>query len=245
MGRTRKGPQGAPRGPSLAKGMLTSPATDLGLPSSEQGAGLLNTYKAVQLAESIKTTAGAPTPTGDTLLFSRGQLTATGWPGSKKSWQIRVTNTGAQGQLVTARGRSFGPDQGIQTGSVYLADATSPEFTDDARLPNNYATFRFTVRPSANRLTASIAYQGALGGGPYAAVRMILADPRGRRAADSMPQGVGDFGSVDVRAPVPGVWTGIVFSVAAFDNGTNGKVVWRGAAQRFTQFGGVPPPPFF
>src|SRR5260370_30837704 len=151
MGRTRKGPQGAPRGPSLAKGMLTSPATDLGLPSSEQGAGLLNTYKAVQLAESIKTTAGAPTPTGDTLLFSRGQLTATGWPGSKKSWQIRVTNTGAQGKLVTAPGRSFGPDQGIETGSGYLAEATSQTFADAGTLPTNYTPFRVTVLPSANR----------------------------------------------------------------------------------------------
>jgi hypothetical protein len=237
--------RGSTPSPALVKQILTSTATDLGLPASEQGAGLLNSYKAVLLAESIKTKAGAPAPTGNTLLISRNQLAATGWPGSKKSWRIRVTNTGAQGQLVTASGQTFGPDREVQTGSVTLQDNASPQFTDSSGLPNNYAKFHFTVRPGADRLTASIAYQGVPGGDPFAPVRLILVDPHGRMAADSAPQGTGNFGAVDVRAPAPGVWTGVVFGVAGFDNGTVGTMPWRIATQRFTGFGEVRPGAFF
>jgi hypothetical protein len=241
----RRTHQGSTPGPALVKQILTSTATDLGLPASEQGAGLLNSYKAVQLAESIKTKAGAPAPTGNTLLLSRNQLAATGWPGRKKSWRIRVTNTGAHCQLVTASGQTFGPDEEVQTGSVTLEDSTSPEFTDFSGLPNNFAKFHFTVRPGAGRLTASIAYQGVPGGDPFAPIRLILIDPRGRMAADSAPQGTGNFGVVDVRAPTSGVWTGVVFGVAGFDNGTVGTMPWRVATQRFSRFGDVRPGVFF
>jgi len=233
---------GSAPSPALVKRILTSTATDLGLPANEQGAGLLNTYKAVLLAKSIKTGAGAPRPTGDTLLFSRSQLSATGWPGNRKNWQIRVTNSGARGQLVTARGRAFGADQGVQTGSVALEDSTSPEFTDDSGSLDNYAVFHFTVRPGMARLAASIAYPVEVGGSSAA---LILVDPRGRLAANSIPQGAGGFGSVDVRAPMHGVWTGVVFSVAGFDGGVNGKIPWRVATQRFTGFGQVQPRVFF
>ena len=238
----RRTHRGSTPSPALVKQILTSTATDLGLPASEQGAGLLNSYKAVLLAESIKTKAGAPRPAGDTLLFSRGQLSATRWPGTKKRWQVRVTNTGARGQHVTARGRTFGADQEVQTGSVALEDGTSPEFTDASGLSNNYAIFHFRVRPGADRLTAAIAYPGLSGGFP---VSLILVDPHGRLAADSFPQGTGNFGSVDVRAPARGVWTGVIFGVTGFDSGANGTMRWRVATQRFTRFGDVQPRVFF
>jgi hypothetical protein len=226
--------------PAVVKQILTSTATDLGLPASEQGAGLLNTYKAVLLAESIKTSQ----PVGNTLLFSRSQLTAAGLPGTSKSWQVLVTNTGTSGQLVTAAGRTFGPDQDVQTGSVALEDASSPEFIDYQGLPNNYATFHFTVRPGADRLDASIAYESQIDD-PYGEVWLTLVDPHGMFAADSLPQGAGDYGNVDVRAPVPGRWTGVVFGLTQFDSGTNGTIPWRVATQRFASFGQVSPPAFF
>jgi hypothetical protein len=233
---------GSTPSPALVKRILTSTATDLGLPANEQGAGLLNAYKAVLLAESIKTSAGAPEPTGDTLLFSPGHLSATGRAGSRKSWQIRVTNTGAHGQLVTARGRTFGADQDVHTGRVALDDSTSPEFNDAQGMTENYAVFHFTVRPGMARLAASIAYPGQFGG---FGARLILVDPRGRMAGDSVPQGVGNFGSVDVRAPARGVWTGVVTSPAGFLGGVDGKILWRVATQRFTGFGDVQPGAFF
>jgi hypothetical protein len=58
--------------PQQVKQILLSTATDLGAPAQEQGAGLLNSYQAVQLAESY----GIARRTGSTLLTSTGQLTS-------------------------------------------------------------------------------------------------------------------------------------------------------------------------
>src|ERR1019366_6520101 len=165
--------------PALVRQILVSTATDLGTPATEQGAGLLNSYKAVQLAQSIHTSDGSPSRVGATLLKSTSQLSATDAPGSSESWPVTVTNTGAFPQLVTIHGRTFGPDQNVQTGSVTLNDATSPQFANYQGLQNNYAEF---VPPGQGRLNASLAYPGNPANGNNSRVRLILIDPRGRFA---------------------------------------------------------------
>src|SRR5262249_14299565 len=157
------------------------------------------------------------------------------------SWPVRVTNTGALGQTIRVSGRTFGPAQNVQSGSLVLKDGSSPRFVGWNGVPTNYATFTFRVPRGADRLNASIAYPG----NPKKVnvrVSLILVDPRGRFAAFSLPQGVANFGNVDVREPAQGIWTGVVFGAY---RGINGSIPWRVSTQSFASFGRVVPSSLF
>jgi Subtilase family/Peptidase inhibitor I9 len=234
----RKAHHGGSPSPALVKQILTSTATDLGVPASEQGSGLLNSYKAVLLAQTLN---HGTNPAGDTLLLSSTQLNAVAAPGSTQSWDVKVTNTGVSTQVVAASGRTLGPDLNVQQGSVTLNDATSPQYVSFQGLQNNYGVFTFSVPPGQDRLFAQIAYASKPGANNNARVRLILVDPQGRFAAHSLPQGVGNYGSVDVRAPAAGTWTGVIFGIVATRGGTNGVVPWKVATQKFVPFASVSP----
>lgn len=223
--------------PEQVKLILTSSASDLGAPAVEQGAGLLNTYQAVLLAESLPgSTLGVPF--GNTIMVSTDQpLSAIGKPGSNNHWTVTIANTGANAQTVKLSGRTLGPNQNVQTGIVTLIDGTSPELVSWGGALENYTTFTFNVPPGVDRLDASLAYPP--GGG--ATVHLSLVDPQGRYAANSLPQGVSDYASVDVIAPAPGVWTGAIYSALASSGGINGTIPWQVETQNFVSFAKVTP----
>jgi hypothetical protein len=244
----RKTHSGATPAPALVKQFLLSTASDLGAPADEQGAGLVNVYKAVQLAESYHARFSLAS-LSNTLLLSSSQLNGVGNPGSSQTFTDTVTNTGGLPQIVQLSGRTFGPNQNVQSGSVTLNDSTSPQFANYQGLQNNYGVFHFNVPPGQSRLFASLAWPGNPADcllafcqvGLNARVRLILVDPLGRFAAHSLPQGPGNFGSAEVRFPAAGTWTGVIFGDTAADGGTNGTVPWQVDTQQTIPFASVTP----
>jgi hypothetical protein len=232
---------GASPTPALIKQILTSTADDLSVPALEQGAGRLDSYQAVLAAESVKTAAGSPKATGSTLLVNQSQLDATAVPGTKESWNLKVTNNGAAAQTVHLSGRGFGPAKHTTTGSVTLSDANSPHFSDFSGVPNNFGQITFNVAKGTDRLEANIAYPGDPNASLNARVRLILVDPSGRFVAHSLPQGVGNAGFVDVRFPEAGKWTATIFGIEGAEGGTQGKVLFSSDTQQITGFGSVSP----
>jgi hypothetical protein len=223
--------------PLQVKQILLSTASDLGHPGQDQGAGLLDSYRAVQLAQSY----GSSHRTGSTLLTSAGQLTEVAGPGTAQSWNVSVANEGTKAQTVRVDSRTLKPAlTSSAVGSVTLSDSASSHYTADAGALVNYATFKFRVPAHQGRLSVSIAYP-ADATDVLAAPSLALFAPDGRMAADSEPQGVANYGDVDVRTPLGGEWTAVVSGYPARAGGYNGKVSWQAVTQNYTTFGSVSP----
>ena len=234
----RKAHGGDTPSPAVVKQILLSTATDLGAPATEQGSGLLNSLKAVELASWMPPCE----PVGETLRLSSNQLNYVGKPGATASWRVTVTNTGAKTQTVAVSGRGFTADSVIKQASVTLS-ARSAHFTNWAGAAANYATVGFTVPAGQAVLNSSIAWYAtaAEASDLNKRVRLVLVDPSGRLAAHSLPQGVGGYGSAQVLHPAAGTWTAEIFSDTAKAGGTTGTVRFGASVEAASSFGSVSP----
>ena len=170
------------------------------LPAREQGAGEVDALKAVQEAMSVN----GGTPTGHGLLFDPAKLTIVGRPGRPTTRPSPVTNTGATTQTVSAHGRALTTQVSDEKQDVNLSIAA------DVHRPVRVAAAvrHDDVHRAGQRRPAGRVRRLA---GPERPRRPHADRPDRRYAAYTRPQGDGDHTQVDVRNPVAGTWTAIVF----------------------------------
>jgi subtilisin family serine protease len=218
--------------PALVERIIVSTATDLGAPAEHQGAGLVNTLKAVQLAESI----GTSSPQGSTLLVNRASLNATVNAGQTATFSVGVTNEGTGTQTVTPSVSGRPTTISNDTGTVSLS-SSSPTYIDGEGRTDFYALHTFTVPAGADNLNGDITWNDAQIRG---VAFETLFDPRGDVAAYSLiGANRSGFGHVEVHNPVPGTWTAVIFTVS--NAPYFGPVKFSYFAQKFHGAGAVTP----
>ena len=228
---------GASPTPQLVGQLITSNADDLGAVGSEQGAGLVDAYRAVQAAMSVSTAAGSPQAVGNTLLTSTDQLDAIGNPGTSQNFSLQLTNTGSQAQTFSLQGRTLGASHIVSDTSVTLADG-GPTYVDSFGVTHNVAKVTFKVPAGVSQLSANIAWPGQSSQYP---ADLTLLDPNGLLTGYSLPQGTGNHGHIDIHTPVAGTWTAVITDLITADTGYAGAVQFSAAVSRFTGFGTVSP----
>ncbi len=221
--------------PELVKQIIVSSAQDLGAPADRQGAGLVDTLKAVQLAETIN---GGSQPQGDSLFVRQSSLSATVTAGQTPRFDVNVTNAGTSPQTVTPAIIGAPTQASDDTGSVALSSA-SPTFVDGEGNTDSYQEHTFTVPAGADYLTGDITWTALATGG---AVYETLFNPQGQVAAYSLlGTNQSGFGHVEVRQPTAGTWTAVIFTIDTPATVYSGPVSFDYATQQFHNPGSVFP----
>ncbi len=236
--------------PAVVKQILASTADDIGAPADQQGAGLVDAYKAVLAAEAYGQPTSTTLPTGGpshlsaagTLLNSTAQFNVVAPAGTTEQLTETITNNSPSSQDVSLSTRALTDYQTIKTAVVALTDTASPHLTDWQGITNNFERVNFFVPPGVNRLNTAIAFQNASLTDLNARVRLTLVDANGDLAGYSVPQGDGDYGDIQVTDPVAGQWTAYIYSRDSADGGTTGPVLFGASVARYTTFGSVSPP---
>jgi hypothetical protein len=234
--------RGADPSPALVKRIIMSTATDLGAPTSEQGAGLINSLAAVNVALSIKDDNGQPKARGSGLLTSSTGVSIVGAENTHESQTFKITNTGSTTRHITPALQTLGPAIAGATLNLQLAPSSDPTFINPTGAPRSYIKQKFTVPAGAQHLDAAIAYQVSLSSPATPIVYISLLDPSGRQAAYSIPQGLASgYGHVDIVKPVAGIWTAVIWTRPSGTGSYAGPVQFTWAAEHFVNVGSVYP----
>jgi hypothetical protein len=217
--------------PALVKQILMSTATDIDAPADQQGAGLLNIEGAVRLAQSIGNGGHGG------LLLSPNQVDVTQLPHQTTNQTISITNTSARSERVSLSTRALTRPIGNDSGSFCLQPGTptascpanTGSFAIWSGVTEVYQTEHFTVPHTRGlaRLNFSADYPDT---GQTSLLHFALLEPNGTYAAYSDPQGLADFGNVQVANPPAGTWTAVFFTersgATSGGVGTSGTVQW-------------------
>lgn len=228
--------------PDLIKRIIMSTASDLGAPSDEQGAGLINALAAVNTALSSDDSDSNQHRAGDGLLISQTSAQFVDEPSSRQSESFTIENTGSTTRRLEPHLQKLGAPTAGATLTLPLAPGSDPTFTYVNGALRSYITQTFKVSAGAQHLDAAIAYKTSSPGSSNLLVWLALLDPSGRQAAYSLPQGSGNgYGHVDVVAPMAGTWTAIVFTRVSGATSYSGPVQFTWSTEQFVSFGSVSP----
>jgi hypothetical protein len=235
---------GTPPTPAMVKRLIVSNTDDIGAPADQQGSGRVDAYKAVLAAENDNQPAGGGSAQGrnvGALATSPTQLNAVDQPGTAENLTDTVTNESGSTQHLTFSGRTLGAYRSLFNTQFTLSDS-DPQTPDYAGVPINYQRLRFRVPAGQDRLNASAAFHSATPDASLnARVRITLIDPNGTYVGDSRPQGLGNYGNLQIANPAAGTWTAYVYSRDADAGGYVGPVVFGVSVARYASFGTVTP----
>ena len=227
--------------PAVVRRILFSSATDLGIAAENQGSGLLNALRAVQLAKSYGRHAK-----GGGLVHSPDSIADLGNVGTSRRHTVTVENTGSGKATIKPVLRTLGPPHTLAGGKFSLFESgkgpqgscagiqTARYYTGETIPELSCKTFR--VPRGVDALDSRIGWNplqscsGCSAGEPT--VREILIDPKGRYGQYSDPQGDGaGFADEQIHQPTPGAWTLLIFGRAT--SNYEGAVSYQETAQTF------------
>lgn len=226
---------------AVVRRIIFSSATDLGIAAEDQGSGLLNGLRAVELAKGY----GKRTKSGG-LLHSPNSLADLGKPGGSFRHRVTVTNSGSSKATIRPVLRTLGAAKNLVSGKLNLfepgegtqgscAGVKAAEYYTGETIPElNCKTFK--VPKGVSELDSRIGWNplqscaACTAGEPT--VREILIDPKGRYGQYSDPQGDGaGFADEQIRQPTAGTWTLLIFGRAT--SSYEGAVSYQETAQTF------------
>jgi hypothetical protein len=228
--------------PALVKQILLSTATDIDAPADMQGAGLLDVRAAVQLASSIGARHGSGS--GGVALNTE-QVDVAQNPRATTTRTVSVTNTSAASVEVRLSSRALTDQVGSVSGRFCMQPSTPATkgcpantgvFPDWSGVEQVYQNVSFTVPKAAHRaqLKFSADYQYT---GQNSVLNVSLIEPDGAYAADSNPQGLGDYATAVVANPPAGKWTAVFYTAQDSDTtgatGTSGRIQWNASTTEY------------
>lgn len=235
--------RGADPAPALVRQIVMSTATDLGAPAYEQGAGLINSLAAVNLALSIDDAQGRPKARGTEILASANSTLITDEPNARQVRSYTLSNPGATPVQLSPALESLTQVVAGKTLSLNLNPAKDPTFINSGGNARAYIKQTFEVPAGVQHLDAAIGFQINLNSSDSPLVLFALLDPSGNQAAYSLPQGTGNgYGHVDVDNPAAGTWTVIVWTRPVGAAGSyTGPIEFTWTAENYATLGTVTP----